>query len=139
SGLNKDEIDRMIREAASHAEDDKKKRELADARNQLDGYVYQTEKALGDHGASLDAGVRGEVESALGEAKKALESNDASAMRASADTLQRASHKLAEAMYAKASQQPGGGAPPKGDGAADSKSKDGKDDVVEAEFEEVKE
>src|SRR5213596_629114 len=85
SGLAKDEIDRMVKEAELHAEDDKRKRELADARNQLDGLVYQTEKTLAEHGGSLDASNRGAVESALADAKQALESQDASRIRSAAD------------------------------------------------------
>ncbi|HYR96599.1 MAG TPA: molecular chaperone DnaK [Candidatus Binatus sp.] len=140
SGLSKDEVDRMVKEAALHAEEDRKKRELVDARNQLDGLVYQTEKTLGEHSASLDPATKASIESTLADAKKALESQDVNQMRSAADVLARESHKLAEAMYAKAGQ-PGGGAqpggPPPGDGAApDGK---GKEDVVEAEFEEVKE
>jgi molecular chaperone DnaK len=144
SGLSKEEVDRMVKEAASHAEDDRKKRELIDARNQLDGLVYQTERTLSEHGASLDATAKGNIESALADAKKALESQDTGQIRSAADALARASHKLAESMYAKASSQSGGGA---GAGGAspgadadhgDGKAKD-KEDVVEAEFEEVKE
>jgi molecular chaperone DnaK len=139
SGLSKEEVDRMVKEAAAHAEDDRKKRELIDARNQLDGLVYQTERTLAEHGASLDASTRGDIESALADAKKALESQDAAQIRSAADALARASHKLAEAMYAKAAK--GGGAqqeppPASGDGSGDTAKKE---DVVEAEFEEVKE
>jgi molecular chaperone DnaK len=139
SGLNKDEIDKMVKDAAAHAEEDRKRRETIDARNQLDGLVYQTEKALGEHGASLDATTKGGIESALADAKKALESQDADTIKQAADALARASHKLAESVYSKASkggdgQATGDGAAPGGDGGAKPK-----DDVVEAEFEEVKE
>src|SRR5256884_7347795 len=138
SGLSKDEVERMVKEATLHAEEDKKKRELVDARNQLDGLVYQTEKTLGEHGASLDAATRGNIEKALADAKKALESQDTTRIRGATDALGRASHKLAEALYAKASQAgKSGEAPPRGDGAAPEGK--GKDDVVEAEFEEVNE
>src|SRR6184192_3273292 len=138
SGLSKDEVERMVKEATLHAEEDKRKRELVDARNQLDGLVYQTEKTLGEHGATLDAATRGNVESALADAKKALESQDTTRIRGATDVLGRASHKLAEALYAKASQAgKSDEAPPRGDGAAPEGK--GKDDVVEAEFEEVKE
>jgi molecular chaperone DnaK len=142
SGLSKEEVDRMVREASSHAEEDKKRREVIDARNQLDGLVYQTEKTLGEHGSTLDAATRGAIESALADGKKALESQDVAQIKAATDALARASHKLAEAMYAKASQGGGaadgdqtGGAQPGGDAAGDK----AKEDVVEAEFEEVKE
>src|SRR5216110_2672459 len=138
SGLSKDEVDRMVKEASLHAEEDRKKRELVDARNQLDGLVYQTEKTLAEHGGSLDASNKGAVESALADAKQALESQDTTRIRGATDVLGRASHKLAEALYAKASQAgKSDEAPPRGDGAAPEGK--GKDDVVEAEFEEVKE
>jgi molecular chaperone DnaK len=139
SGLTKEEIDRMVKEGALHAADDKAKRERVDARNHLDGLVYQTEKTLAEHGAALEASAKSDIEVALAEAKKALESDDAARLRSASDSLERASHKLAEAMYAKASQGtgPGGTQASGGDGAkSDGK---GKDDVVEAEFEEVKE
>jgi molecular chaperone DnaK len=141
SGLSKEEIDKMVKEASLHADEDKKKREVVDARNQLDGLVYQTEKTLAEHGAGLDAGARGGIESALGEAKQALESNDADRMKTAADALSRASHKLAEAMYANANKAQAGGQP-SGDGAApdgDGQQKPKDENVVEAEFEEVKE
>jgi molecular chaperone DnaK len=141
SGLSKEEVDRMVKEASLHAEEDRKKRELVDARNQLDGLIYQTEKTLNENAASLDPTTKASVESALADAKKALESQDVSQMRSAADALARVSHKLAEAMYAKAAQGGAGGqasgGPPPGDGAADGGK--GKEDVVEAEFEEVKE
>jgi len=143
SGLSKDEVDRMVKEAAVHAEEDHKKREVIDARNQLDGLVYQTERTLADNAANLDPAAKGAIESALADAKKALESQDVNQVRSASDALARASHKLAEAMYAKAAQggqgggaQPGGGAAQDGGTPGDGK---GKDDVVEAEFEEVKE
>jgi molecular chaperone DnaK len=141
SGLSKDEVDRMVKEAALHAEDDKKKREVIDARNELDRRIYETERTLAEHGGTLDASAKGAIESALADAKKATDSQDANQLRTAADTLARASHKLAEAMYAKAGQAGGGaqpGEPPRGDGAAGGDGKN-KEDVVEAEFEEVKE
>ncbi len=137
SGLTKEEVERMVREAAAHAEEDRKKRELVDARNQLDGLVYQTEKTLGEHGAELDAATKANIESALADAKKALESQDVTQVRSATEALNRASHKLAEAMYAKATKG-AAGTSPRGDGAAPGGEK-GKEDVVEAEFEEVKE
>src|SRR5262245_13279867 len=137
SGLSKDEIDKMVKDAAAHADEDRKKREAVDARNQLDGLVYQTEKTLADHGAALDAATKGDIETALADAKKALESQDAATLKAAADTLARASHKLAEAVYSKASK-PGDGAAA-GPTAGGEEPKKPKDDVVEAEFEEVKE
>ena len=147
SGLSKEEVDRMVKEASAHAEDDRKKRERIDARNQLDGLVYQTERTLGEQAATLDPTTRGSIESALADAKKALESDDVSVIRSAGDALQRASHKLAEALYAKAAQSGGGAAGGQGStpgsdgpgGGAEGKGEKDKEDVVEAEFEEVKE
>src|SRR5262245_44540250 len=136
SGLSKDEIEKMVKEAEVHAAEDKKKREVIDARNQLDGLVYQTEKTLAEHGPNLDPDTRGGIETALTDAKKALESQDADTIRRATDELSRASHKLAEAMYAKASTPPGGDGAGTGESPGADKKKD---DVVEAEFEEVKE
>jgi molecular chaperone DnaK len=144
SGLSKDEVERMVKEAAVHADEDRKRREVIDARNQLDGLIYQTERTLAEHGASLDAPTKGTIESALADAKKALESQDVATIRGAADALARASHKLAEAMYAKAAHggaggTQGGAQPGDGPSPGDGKGKEGKEDVVEAEFEEVKE
>jgi molecular chaperone DnaK len=140
SGLNKDEIDKMVKEAEVHAADDKKKREVIDARNQLDGLVYQTEKTLSENRDNLDAASRESIEKALTDAKQVLESQDADAIRKAADELARSSHKLAEAMYAKANaaKSDGGSDGAPGNGQAGEAPKGG-DDVVEAEFEEVKE
>jgi molecular chaperone DnaK len=137
SGLNKDEIDKMVKDATAHAEEDRKRREAVDARNQLDSLVYQTEKTLAEHASALDATAKGEVESALADAKKALESQDAATIKAAADTLARASHKLAEAMYSKTKGD--GQAASGGPGTTSEEPPKPKDDVVEAEFEEVKE
>ncbi len=140
SGLNKDEIEKMVKEAELHAGEDKKKREVVDARNQLDGLVYQTEKTLNENRENLDAASREAIEKALADAKQVLESQDPDAIRKAADELARASHKLAEAMYAKASSKPEGGDGASTNGSAEQSSgSKGGDDVVEAEFEEVKE
>jgi molecular chaperone DnaK len=141
SGLSETEIKQMVKDAELHAEEDHKRRESAEARNHLDALVYQTEKNLKDHGDQVDAAERANIEEALTGAKKTLEGQDAEAMRAAMEKLTSAQHKLAEAMYAKASQQKAGadadastnGAGP---GAQDSGRKD---DVVDADFEEVKE
>src|SRR5262249_62088984 len=114
---------------------DMKKREKLDARNHLDGRVYHTEKTLAEHGGSLDATTKASIESALAEAKKALELQDAEPIRQATEELGRVSHKLAEAMYSKASQPGGDGTA----GGAQPASNKPKDHVVEAEFQEVKE
>jgi len=140
SGLSEDEIKKMVRDAEAHADDDKKKKETVEARNQLDSLVYSTEKSLSEYGSDLEAGVKESIESALKSAKETLEGQDAEAMKKAAEALSQSSHKLAEAMYAKASQQQaaqqaGEKADDKTAGASDGKKKD---DVVDADFTEVK-
>ncbi len=140
TGLSEAEIKKMVREAEAHADEDKRKKETVEARNQLDSLVYSTEKSLSEYGSELDAGVKESIEAALKQAKETLEGQDAEAMRKAADALSQSSHKLAEAMYAKASQQQ---APPQAGEATDDKTAaDGggkkKDDVVDADFTEVK-
>src|SRR6266568_5080126 len=135
SGLSKEEIERMAKEAEAHSAEDKQKREEVETRNQLDAMVYQVEKMLKENGDKISGGERGEVENALGDAKKALESGDHKSMQTARDRLQAASHKLAEAMY-KAT-------PPNPDGAAQQseaqpKSEAKKDDgVIDAEYVDV--
>ncbi|HXV84352.1 MAG TPA: molecular chaperone DnaK [Candidatus Binatia bacterium] len=140
SGLSEDEIKQMIKDAEAHAAEDKKHKETVEARNQLDSLVYSTEKSLKEHGSDLDTSVKDNIEDALKKAKEALEGQDAQAMRTAAEQLSQSSHKLAEAMYAKASrQQPGG--QETAESAEEKTTSDGKkkkDDVVDADFEEVK-
>ena len=139
SGLNEDEIKRMVKDAEAHAAEDKKRKETVEARNQLDSLVYSTEKSLKEYSGELDAGVKENIEGALKKAKEALEGQDAQAMKTAAEQLSQASHKLAEAMYAKASQQHAeqpGSEEPKNQSAS---GKTKKEDVVDADFEEVKE
>jgi molecular chaperone DnaK len=112
SGLSKEEVDRMAKEAESHSAEDKAKREEIESRNQLDGLVYSIEKMLREQGDKISQSERGDVEAALADAKKALESNDKAQMNAARERLTAASHKLAEAMYKQA--QPAGGAQPGG-------------------------
>ncbi|MBW2057481.1 MAG: molecular chaperone DnaK [Deltaproteobacteria bacterium] len=138
SGLSEEEIQRMVRDAEAHAEEDKKKRALAEARNNLDSLIYMTEKNLKEYGDKIDSSEKSNIDSALEDARKALESEDVDTVKSAADRLTQVSHKLAEAMYAKASQTgqqagTGGGA---GQGQESQKKPD--EDVVEAEFEEVK-
>jgi molecular chaperone DnaK len=116
SGLSKDEVDKMMREAESHAEDDKKRREEIEARNRADQAVYGAERFLKDSGDKLGAGERGPIESAVADLKKAIESNDADAMNRGMETLTQAQHKAAEVLYRQ--QQPGGGPTPGGNPGA---------------------
>ena len=132
SGLSKEEIDKMVRDAESHASEDKKKRELIEARNQADNLSYSTEKSLKEFGDKIDAAEKQKIEDGLAALKKAMEGNDVETIKKASDELTQASHKLAEAVYAKAqaSGEQAGGTPHEGE------AKDEK--VVDADFEEVK-
>ena len=133
SGLSEEEIEKMVKDAESHAAEDQKKRELIEARNQADGLVYTTEKSLKEHGDQVDADTKQNIEKALENLKKAMEGDDAEEIRKTTEALAQASHKLAEAMYAKA--QEGEAAA----GAAEEQAGTKEEDVVDAEFEEVDE
>jgi molecular chaperone DnaK len=130
TGLSKEEIDKMVREAETHASEDQKKRELIEAKNHADSLVYQTEKSLGELGDKIDADEKKKIEDGVAALKKTMEGGDAEAIKKASEALTQASHKLAEAVYAKA--QPQGGEPgeaPKEEGKGEK--------VVDAEFEEV--
>lgn len=136
SGLSKEEIDKLIKDAELHAEDDKKKRELVDARNHADALIYSTEKSIKDLGDKVDAETKSKVEATIEPLKKAMEGDDAEEIKRLSEELTQASHKLAEAMYQQASktddqQQAGAGQEQAGQSAPD-------EDVVDADFEEVK-
>ncbi len=137
SGLSKDEVDKMAKDAESHAAEDRKQRDTIEAKNRADAMVYNVEKTLKEHRAKISDAEAKEIESAIEETKKALTENDADKINAAVDRLTAASHKLAEAMY-KSASQPGAQAPPSGDGSApgDEGKKD-KDNVVDAEFVDV--
>src|SRR5579871_3122625 len=142
SGLSKEEVERMAKEADAHAAEDKAARESIDAKNQLDSMVYQIEKMLREQGDKISGSERGDVENALADAKKAIESNDKSQMDHARENLTKASHKLAEQMYKAA--QPAGGAqagPGPSSGAGPQSSGDGqakKDEgVIDAEYVDV--
>jgi molecular chaperone DnaK len=138
SGLSEAEIKKMVKDAEAHSEEDKRKRERIEARNHLDSLVYSTEKSLKDHRGDVDAATASNIEAALEKAKKAMESEDAGTIKAAADELTQASHKLAEAMYARvAKERAGAESAQTGDGKGDGKEP-GKENVVDADFEEVK-
>ena len=136
SGLNEDEIQRMVKDAEAHAEEDKKTVELVTARNQCDALVHSVKKSLTEYGDKLAADEKGKIEAAVKEAEEALKSDDKEAIDAKSQALATASHKLAEQMYAKeqAAQQAAGG----GEAKADTGAKKDDGNVVDAEFEEVK-
>ncbi|MGA7459847.1 MAG: molecular chaperone DnaK [Candidatus Korobacteraceae bacterium] len=142
SGLGKEEVERMAREAESHAAEDKTQREAVESKNQLDSLTYSVGKMLSEHGDKISGTGRGEVENAIADAKRALESSDKRTMDQASERLTQASHKLAEQMYQAAQPQGGTGAhpgangngnrPPESDGQA--KRDDG---VVDAEYVDV--
>jgi molecular chaperone DnaK len=140
SGLSKEEIDKMMRDAESHAADDVKKREEIEARNKLDGLVYQMEKTLTDNREKVGA-VAAEVETAIEEGKKALAEGGADRMNEAFNQLQSASHKLAEALYQQTAASGGSETPPADDQAsaagASSAGGAGEDNVIDAEYVDV--
>jgi molecular chaperone DnaK len=142
SGLSKEEVERMAKEADAHSAEDKTKREEIEAKNQLDSMVYQMEKMLRESGDKISGSERGEVENAIADAKKALESGDKASMDRARETLTQASHKLAEQMYKAAGSQgapgagPTAGAGPSAGPGADGQAK--KDEgVIDAEYVDV--
>jgi molecular chaperone DnaK len=139
SGLSEAEIQAMVQDAAAHAEDDHKARELVDARNQCDAMVHSIKKALGEHGDKLGADEKSAIEAAIKEAEEALKGNDKATIEAKTETLAKASQKLGEKIYAEtqgAAGAAGAGAAPGGAPGGEAKKDDG--DVVDAEFTEVK-
>ncbi len=138
SGLTKDDIDKMVREAESHAEEDKKRRQEIEVRNQADSLVYTTERTLAEHGEKIPAADKSAIEDAVKEVKEALGGEDIERIRRASESLTRASHKIAELLYreAKAKQPgaPGGGAAGQ---PSDGRTKTAEGEVVDAEFEDL--
>ncbi|MGB4889335.1 MAG: molecular chaperone DnaK, partial [Nitrospira sp.] len=139
SGLSKDEVDKLVKDAQSHTEDDKKRRRVAEARNQADSLLYSTEKNLSEHGDKIGEDDKTKITEAIAGLRKAMEGDDPAAIETATQTLTTASHKLAEEMYKKASAAAGAGAgadaaASSGDGGAQAKTDE---KVVDAEFEEV--
>jgi molecular chaperone DnaK len=139
SGLSESDIERMVKDAESHSDEDKKRRETVEARNRLDSLLYATEKTYEENRDKLSADDKGALETALAEAKKALDGDDADAIRAAADTLEQASHKLAEAMYRQTQAQQAAGGPQPGGGAEPGAEAGGEDEVIDAEYVDVEE
>ena len=142
SGLSDEEVERMVRDAAAHAEEDKKAHELVDARNQCDALIHSVKKALTEYGDKVSADEKGNIEKAIADAEAALKSNDKAEIDAKSQALATASQKLGEQMYAQAQQAAGGDAGAGGgQGGAQGGTQGGKHadpDVVDAEFTEVK-
>ena len=137
SGLSKEEIDELIKEAEVHAEDDKKKKELVEARNQADALIYSTEKSIKDLGDKVDGETKTNIEDAITALRKAMEGESAEEITRLTEELTTASHKVAEAMYQQAAQQEG--AQPGQEDAEQTGGEAPEEDVVDADFEEVKE
>ncbi|MCL4759994.1 MAG: Hsp70 family protein, partial [Rhodocyclaceae bacterium] len=139
SGLSDAEVERMVQDAAAHAEEDRKAHELVDARNQCDALIHSVRKALTEYGDKVDAEEKGKIEIAVKEAEEALKSNDKAEIEAKSQALAMASQKLGEQMYAQAQAEGAanaGGGDASGGQQGDNKAADA--DVVDAEFTEVK-
>jgi molecular chaperone DnaK len=143
SGLSKEEVEKLVKDAQAHTEEDKKRRKTAEAKNQADTLIYQTEKNLSEHGDKIAAEDKTKIEDAVAALKKAMEGTDPEAIESATQTLTTASHKLAEEMYKKASASAaagggtdaaGGNGAAGGTGAGETKTDE---KVVDAEFEEV--
>jgi molecular chaperone DnaK len=137
SGLSKEEIDRMMREAESHAAEDAKKREEIEARNRLDGLVYQVEKTFNENRQKLDGAAASEVESAIADAKKALEEGGTQRMNDAFSRLQTSSHKLAEALYRSSTGTEQASAAGASSSTTSQSSAGGEDNVIDAEYVDV--
>ena len=145
SGLSKEEIDKMMKDAESHAGEDEKKKASIEARNRLDGLVYSVEKSFSENKDKLDAAAAAEIETAISDSKAALGGEDADAMNSAFERLQTASHKIAEVLYSQAASQPEAGAEQAssasagadGDSGSAASSDDG--DVIDAEYVDVEE
>jgi molecular chaperone DnaK len=137
SGLNKDDIDKMVKEAERHSDEDKKRRADIETRNHADTLVYNTEKMLNENREKIPVGDIKPIEDALAEAKEALKSEDMDKIRHAVETLTKASHRLAEVMYKQAREKQ---APPEPGDGGQSQAKPGtasEGDVVDAEFEDL--
>ncbi|MBU8849669.1 MAG: molecular chaperone DnaK [Desulfobacterales bacterium] len=137
SGLSEEEINNMVKDAEMHADEDKKKRDLVDTKNNAEALIDQTEKTLKEHGDKVDEETRKNIESAVEALKQTKDSNDVDAIKQKVEALSQASHKLAEVMYQQAAQEGQGGPGADAEASAGASPQDD-DDVVDADFEEVK-
>jgi molecular chaperone DnaK len=141
SGLSEAEIQRLVKDAEAHAEDDKKKQKLIEVKNQADTLIYTTEKSVADLGEKIDPVLRGEIEAKVNHLKDVLKADDADAIKRSSDELAQAAHKLAEQLYQQKADAGGAAGGPGGPGAAGpggAQPGGGDDDVVDADYTEVK-
>jgi molecular chaperone DnaK len=141
SGLSKDEIDKMMRDADAHSTEDQRKREEIESRNRLDSLTYQVEKTFAENKEKLDAAAASEVEAALADAKKATEEGGVERMNDAFNRLQTASHKLAEALYSQAGTAGGGdqASAAGASGGSSTANPGGDDNVIDAEYVDVDE
>ena len=140
SGLSEEEIEKMVKDAELHADEDKKRKELVEIKNQADTLVYSTEKSLNEHGDKVDQETRANIEAALNDLKDALKSDDKDLIQSKIEALSSASHKLAEEIYKTTSAEQQAGDPNASAGAnasADADASEQAEDVVDADFEEV--
>ncbi|MBI2879440.1 MAG: Hsp70 family protein, partial [Candidatus Rokubacteria bacterium] len=138
SGLAKDEIERMVREAEVHAEEDRQRRQEIEVRNQADSLVYTTERTLREHGEKLPEADRRAIEDALNDVREALKGDDLERIRKSSEKLTQASHRIAEILYREAQAKQQAGGPQAGTGGpGPGGAKAGEGDVVDAEFEDL--
>ena len=136
SGLTEEEINKMVKEAEAHAEEDRKRREAIETRNRLDSLIYNTDKTLKENKDKIPAAEAGAIEEALAEGRKALEGEDVSAMQGAIERITKASHKLAEVIYQQHAQQAASSGPSNGGQASGETKEEG--EVVDAEFEDDK-
>ncbi len=137
SGLSKEEVEKLVKDAQAHTDEDKKRRKTAEAKNQADSLIYQTEKNLSEHGDKIAAEDKTKIEEAVAALKKAMEGTDPGAIESATQTLTTASHKLAEEMYKKASASTAAGSGADATGGAETGETKTDEKVVDAEFEEV--
>jgi molecular chaperone DnaK len=132
SGLSEQEVEQMVKDAESHAEEDRRQRELAEVRNTAENAAYQAEKQLGEMGDQVDAGARSEIEAAIKDVRDSLTSDDAEQIKGKTDALQQAFHKVSEQIY-QAAQQQAAAASPSGDGTGGEGAGSDDEEVVDAE------
>jgi len=137
SGLSPEEIERLVNDAGLHAEDDRRKRELIEARNAADGLIYNTERTLAEHADKIDPNVRAEAERAAGDLKRAAQGDSVEEIKHLTETLTQASRTLAQSLYQQAGPAPGQQSGPGNTGNPEPSAKGNEDEVVDADYEEV--
>jgi molecular chaperone DnaK len=137
SGLSEEDIQRYVKEAEAHADEDKKRQQFIEARNQADNLIYTTEKSLSDLGGKVDGALRGDIEAKITTLKSAMEGNEVEALRRAMDELSKSAHKLAEQLYAQKSGDDRNNSSQGGASDSGASGADKAEDVVDADFTEV--